>query len=147
MEGFLDFTHDKFLFRVKEGYRYSRDHFWADIQGEVAVVGIADFLQKARGDVAFLETAEAGLTVTVGQEAGRVETIKATYGILCPVAGTIVEVNSELEESPFLLNDDPYGAGWVYKVRLAEEERGEGLLAADAYLKLMIEKIIEEVKE
>lgn len=144
MEGFLEYAHDKFLFRVKEGYRYSREDFWADIQGNVAVVGITDFLQKARGDVAFLETAEPGLTVTAGQEAGKVETIKATFGILSPVAGTITEVNAELEASPFLINEDPYGKGWIYKVRLAQGERGEALLAADAYLKLMIDKVLVE---
>jgi glycine cleavage system H protein len=147
MEGFLEFAHDKFLFRVKEGYRYSRDDFWADLQGDVAVVGIADFLQKARGDVAFLETAEPGVTVTAGQEAGTVETIKATFGILCPVAGTIVEVNPELEASPFLLNEDPYGAGWIYKVRLAAGERGEALLAADAYLEVMKGKVLAQAAE
>ncbi|MBI5017890.1 MAG: glycine cleavage system protein H [Deltaproteobacteria bacterium] len=147
MEGFLEFSHDKFLFRVKEGYRYSGDDFWADVQGDVAVVGIADFLQKARGDVAFLEMAEPGVTVTAGQEAGTVETIKATFGILCPVAGTIVEVNPELEASPFLLNEDPYGAGWIYKVRLAEGERGEALLAADSYLEVMKGKVLEEANK
>ena len=82
MSEFLETTYDKFVFRVKQGYFYSRDDFWARVEDNLATVGVSDFLQKARGDVAFLETAEKETVVKQGQELGKIETIKATFGIL-----------------------------------------------------------------
>ena len=148
MSEFLETTYDKFVFRVKQGYFYSRDDFWARVEDNLATVGVSDFLQKARGDVAFLETAEKETVVKQGQELGKIETIKATFGILAPVSGTVVDVNQELESSPYLINEDPYGAGWIYKIRLDDfGTAGENLLGAEDYLELMKEKIAEEMKK
>ena len=148
MAEFLETTFEKFIFRVKVGYLYSKEDFWVDVRGTVATVGLTDFLQKSKGDVAFLETAEAGTLVKRGQELGKIETIKATFGIVSPVAGKLVEVNHELENSPHLINSDPYGAGWVYKIELADHEGDRGdLLQAESYMELMKQKIEREAKK
>jgi glycine cleavage system H protein len=148
MEDYLETSYDKFVFRVKVGYFYSKDDFWASVSGIIATVGVSDFLQKARGDVAFLETAELGAEIKQGQELGKIETIKATFAILSPVSGKIVEVNSELESSAYLINEDPYGAGWIYKIELTDFAGDQAsLLPAGGYLELMKQKIAEEMKK
>jgi len=147
MEEYLEHTYDKFIFRIKVAYRYTKDDFWVDLRSDPALIGVTDFLQKARGDVAFLETVEPGTVVERGQDVGKIETIKATFGIVSPVSGTIVEVNPALEASPFLINQDPYGAGWIYKVQLTTPAvAAEGLLSAPGYLEVMKEKVIQEAK-
>jgi glycine cleavage system H protein len=114
----------------------------------VALVGVSDFLQKARGDVAFLETVDPGTDVKQGQELGKIETIKATFGILAPVSGKVVEVNQKLESSAFLINEDPYGAGWIYKIELGDfTNDAKNLLQAEGYLELMNGKLAEEMKK
>src|SRR4030042_3171848 len=87
MGEFLEAIYEKFIFKVKVGYLYSREEFWANFQDGAATVGLTDFLQKAKGDVAFLETVEPGTEVKQGQEIGKIETIKATLGIISPVSG------------------------------------------------------------
>jgi glycine cleavage system H protein len=148
MSEFLETTHDKFVFQVKVGYLYSRDDFWANVDGNTALIGVSDFLQKTKGDVAFLETIETGTEVKQSQEIGKIETIKATFGILSPVAGKVIEVNPELEVSSYLINEDPYGAGWIYKIELANfESDKKELLQAESYLELMKVKIAEEMEK
>jgi glycine cleavage system H protein len=91
---------------------------------------------------------EAGSEVKQGQEIGKVETIKATFGIISPVTGKVAEVNTELEASPHLINQDPYGEGWVYKIELTDFEGDKGdLLSSGDYLDLMKEKIAKEMKK
>jgi glycine cleavage system H protein len=148
MTEFLETTYKKFIFKVKVGYLYSKEDFWADIRGKVATVGLADFLQKSKGDVAFLETVEPGKPVKMGQELGKIETIKATFKIISPVAGKVIGVNSELEASPHYINNDPYGKGWVYKIELSDmKDNKRELLDAESYMKLMKEKIEKEAKK
>lgn len=144
MTDFLEAAYDKFVFKVKTGYLYNREDFWADVQGNKATVGVSDLLQKSKGDVAILETVEPGTEVHQGKEIGKIETIKATFGIISPVSGKVVEVNSELENSAFLINEDPYGAGWLYKIELTSPQQDQqGLLQADAYFELMKEKVAQ----
>jgi len=148
MGEFLETRYDKFIFTVKTGYFYTKEDFWANVENHKAVVGVSDFLQKVKGDVVFLETIEAGTPIKQGQEIGKIETIKATFGILSPVGGKVAEVNSELESLPNLINEDPYGAGWLYRIELENFETDKkNLLEADAYFELMKEKIAEEVKK
>ena len=147
MQDFLETTFDKFIFRAKAGYLYSKEEFWVDVQQRLATVGLTDFLQKSKGDVAFLETVDPGTHVERGQEIGTIETIKATFGILSPVTGNVVEVNPELELKPELINNDPYGAGWIYKIELSRPEVHEDeLLPADRYMELLKEKLADEAK-
>lgn len=148
MGEFLETTYDKFVFKVRKGYFYSRDDFWAGVDGSVASIGVSDFLQKSKGDVAFLETAEVGTTVSQGREIGKIETIKATFGILSPVSGKVIEVNPELDSSSYLINEDPYGAGWIYRIELSDlESDRKGLIEDGAYLELVKQKIAEEMKK
>ena len=102
-----------------EQLRYHPEHAWARIEGGAAVVGITDFAQDELGDVVFVELPEVGQQVVLGEVFGSVESSKSVSEPLSPVAGTVLEVNGELEDAPEKINDDPYGAGWVMKVQLA----------------------------
>ena len=110
--------------------KYSKTHEWIKAEDGVAVVGISDFAQDALGDVVFVNLPAVGDEVTAGESFGDVESVKAVSDLICPVSGVVCAVNDELEDSPELLNEDPYGA-WIIKVEniTAEEE----LLTADAY--------------
>jgi glycine cleavage system H protein len=148
MAEFLEHTYEKFIFKVKEGYLYSQDEFWANFRSGAATVGLTDFLQKAKGDVAFLETVEPGLEVKRGDEIGKIETIKATFGIISPVTGKIAAVNPEMEASPYLINHDPYGAGWIYRIELKDPEGDKAqLMDAKEYFEIMKNKIAQEAKK
>jgi glycine cleavage system H protein len=147
MTEYLETTYKKFIFKVKVGYLYSKEDFWIDISDKVATIGLSDYLQKSKGDVAFLETVVPGTQVKVGQELGKIETIKATFGIISPVPGQIIQVNPVLDVSPQLLNTDPYGDGWIYKIELTDAQAARSLLLdAESYLKLMTEKVEKEAK-
>ena len=138
MAEFLETTFDKFIFKVKTGYLYTDDDYWVDILGSVATVGVTDYLQKSNGDVAFVEPVAPGKEVKKGDELGEIETIKVTLNLISPVNGRVIEVNPQLEASPELINNDPYGAGWICRIELADpEEAKTGLLRAEAYMELL----------
>jgi glycine cleavage system H protein len=148
MEEFLEYSHEKFIFKVKTGYWYSREDFWASIANAVALIGVSDFLQKVKGDVAFLETVSPGTIVKRGQELGKIESIKATFDIISPVSGKILEVNPEIEVSPYLINEAPYDSGWIYKIELLDPEGDKKELLNDRdYFELMKKKILEQARE
>jgi len=148
MDGFLETTYDKFILRVKTDCLYTRDDFWARVDGKLATVGVADFRQKTNGDVTVLDTVPPGTAAKQGEELGIIETIKATAGILSPVTGKVIEVNPQLAAKPFLINDDPYGTGWIYRMELTDPADDRvGLLDAAAYFALMKEKIAQEAKK
>ncbi|MFA5111659.1 MAG: glycine cleavage system protein H [Desulfobaccales bacterium] len=148
MTEFLETTYEKFIFKVKVGYLYSQEEFWANFQNGAAAVGLTDFLQKAKGDVAFLETVEPGVEVKRGQEIGKIETIKATFGIISPVSGKVTEVNPEIDASPYLINQDPYGAGWIYRIKLSDPEGDKNqLMEAKEYFEAMKDKVAREAKK
>ena len=110
--------------------KYTKDHEWLKMEGDIAVIGITDFAQDALGDVVFINLPEVGDTVTAGESFGDVESVKAVSDVNSPVTGVVLEINDELIDSPELLNEDPYGA-WIIKVENVTEE--EDLLAAAAY--------------
>ncbi len=110
--------------------RYTKSHEWLKEEDGVAVIGISDFAQDALGDVVFVNLPQVGDAVTAGESFGDVESVKAVSDLICPVTGVVCEVNEELEDSPELLNEDPYGA-WIIKVESVTDE--EELLSADAY--------------
>jgi len=113
---------------------YTRTHEWTRIENGTAVVGITHFAQEQLGDLTYVELPEAGATVTAGQEMGSVESVKAASELYAPVSGEVLEVNAELASSPELINQEPYGAGWMLKVKLSAEPAG--LLSAGEYEEL-----------
>ena len=110
--------------------KYTKSHEWVKFEDGVAIVGISDFAQDALGDVVFVNLPQVGDEVTAGETFGDVESVKAVSDLICPVSGTVCEVNEELDDSPENLNEDPYGA-WIIKVENISDE--EELLDADAY--------------
>ncbi len=139
---FFETTFDKFIFRVKKGYHYSREETWARIDGAVAVVGVTDFLQGRSGDVVFVETLAPDEEVSRGGTLGQIETTKAEIELVSPVSGVVTRVNPAVEQRPELLNEDPYGQGWLVEIRLADAGAStDGLLEAPAYFELLKKKL------
>ena len=116
--------------KIPAELKYSNDHEWVRMDGDVAVVGVSDFAQDALGDLVFVNLPEVGDTVTAGEPFGNVESVKTVSDLLSPVSGTVCEINEELLDAPEKINEDPYGA-WMIKVEGAEE--GEDLMDAAAY--------------
>jgi glycine cleavage system H protein len=110
--------------------KYTKDHEWMKMEGDIAVIGISDFAQDALGDVVFINLPEVGDTVTAGESFGDVESVKAVSDVNSPVTGVVVEVNEDLADSPENLNSDPYGS-WIIKVENVTET--EDLMDAAAY--------------
>ncbi len=121
---------------------YTPEHEWVSISGDVASVGITDHAQKALGDVVFVSVPAAGTRVTAGEPCGEVESTKSVSDLYSPVDGEVTEVNPEIDDDPGLVNSDPYGAGWLFRVRVDEsdDELPPGLLSAAEYSALTKEE-------
>ena len=113
--------------------RYTRTHEWVTVDGKHATVGITDFAQAQLGDVVFLELPKQGAELGAGGAFGVVESVKAASDLYSPVAGRVTEVNERLTATPELVNSDPYGEGWLIKVRLSDPSQVESLMDAAAY--------------
>jgi glycine cleavage system H protein len=113
--------------------RYTKDHEWIAVDGDVGTVGITDFAQGQLGDVVFVELPAVGKAVTKGGEAAVVESVKAASDVYAPVTGTVVAANSDLEGAPGTVNEDPQGKGWFMKVKLANPAELDGLMSEDDY--------------
>ncbi|BCT74997.1 glycine cleavage system H protein [Sinomonas cyclohexanicum] len=107
--------------KVQTGLRYSEEHEWLDTAGTPAKIGVSQVAADALGDVVYLDLPEAGGTVTAGQTCGEIESTKSVSDLYSPVSGTVVEVNQEAIDNPALVNEDPYGAGWLFTVEVSEE--------------------------
>ena len=112
---------------------YSKDHEWIRVEGDTATVGITDFAQGQLGDVVFVEVPEAGRHLSRGGEAAVVESVKAASDVYAPVGGEVIEGNQALVDDPALVNSDPEGAGWFFKLRLADTQELNDLMNADQY--------------
>lgn len=121
---------------VPEDLRYSSDHEWVRVDGDRIHIGITDYAQDALGDVVFVQPPEVGAEVEAGAPISEVESTKSVSEIYAPVAGTIVEVNSDLESQPEQINGDPYGEGWICIMEVADARALDALLGADAYRSL-----------
>jgi glycine cleavage system H protein len=143
----LELAVDKFRFRFPADLFYSESGVWVRFDGRRATVGISDFIQQRNGDVAFAEPKEPGTQVPVGEEVAIVETIKVNLSIPSPVTGRIVEINDELSTAPELINQDPYGKGWLAVLEIEDEEVGRrGLSTASEYLALARAQAEAEVR-
>lgn len=113
--------------------RYARSHEYVHIDGDNAIVGISNYAQKELGDVVFVELPQAGTTLEAGDELGSIESVKAVSELFAPVSGEVIEVNEALTEKPDLVNSDPYGDGWMIKIRMADPSELEQLMDANDY--------------
>ena len=116
---------------------YTKDHEWIRVEGEEGVVGITDHAQKELGDIVYVETPESGTAVKAGDEVGTIESVKAVSPLYSPLTGEVTDVNGGLDDAPELLNQEPYGGGWIYRMRLGETGELDGLMKAEDYEKLV----------
>jgi len=116
-----------------EGLRYHAEHDWARIEGDEAVLGITWFAQDALGELVHFEAPEVGSTITKDSSYGEVESVKAVSDVIAPLSGEILEVNAKVVEAPETVNDDPYGEGWLIRVRLSDSSEVDQLLDLHAY--------------
>ncbi|TGX54071.1 glycine cleavage system protein GcvH [Sphingomonas gei] len=112
---------------------FTEDHEWIQVDGDTATVGITAYAQSQLGDIVFVETPEAGKTVSKGDDAAVVESVKAASDVYAPVAGTVIEGNAALADNPALVNDDPEGEGWFFKLTLADAGELDALMDEAAY--------------
>lgn len=117
----------------REDRKYAETHEWAMIDGDTLVVGISAHAQKALGDVTFVEAPEVGQEVTKGKECGTIESVKAAADLFAPATGVISAVNARLEDAPEVVNEDPYGEGWIFKITGFDASDLDSLLDAQAY--------------
>lgn len=117
--------------------RYTKDHEWVLIEGDTATVGITDFAQRELGDIVYVEVETVGKSLRAGDIFGTVEAVKTVSDLYLPVAGNITELNPKLASSPELVNTDPYGEGWMIKMKLENAADAEQLMNADAYSSLV----------
>jgi len=125
---------------VPEELQYTPEHEWVAVSESTATVGITDYAQSALGDVVFVSMPAAGAKVTAGEPCGEVESTKSVSDLYSPVDGEVTEINAEIDDDPGLVNSDPYGSGWLFKVTLAADEEPPGLLSAAEYSALTKEK-------
>ena len=118
---------------IPQSLKYTKDHEWIKVDGDIATVGITDFAQGELGDIVYVEIETEGEEIEQGEVFGTVEAVKTVSDLFMPVSGTVEEVNTDLEGSPELVNEDPYEKGWMIKIRMSDQSQLDELLDADAY--------------
>ncbi len=122
---------------IPENLKYSDDHEWLRMEGEEAIIGITDFAQSELGDIVFVEVETIDETLEKGEAFGTVEAVKTVSDLLLPVGGTILELNEKLEDEPELINKDPYGEGWIVKIKVTHPAEIDEMLNSTAYKSLI----------
>jgi glycine cleavage system H protein len=123
--------------------RYTKEHEWVRLEGDVGVVGITDYAQDQLGDIVYLDLPAAGASVAQYEKMGEIESVKAVSDLFSPVTGEVVEANKEAADAPELVNNEPYGRGWLIKVRLSDRAEFDGLLSSAAYQELVAKEQAE----
>jgi len=118
---------------VAQNLRYTKEHEWVRVEGDLAIVGITDYAAHQLGDIVFVELPEIGRTLDQFAAVGVIESVKAVSDLFAPVSGEVVETNSELTSSPELVNDDPFGRGWMLRLRIGDASQLDSLLDQAAY--------------
>jgi len=116
-----------------DNLKYTKDHEWIQVQGDTGTIGVTFFAQKELGDVVFVELPEVGRRLKAGEEFGTIESVKAVSEVYSPVSGEVIEVNNALRDKPEAVNQDPYKAGWILKLKLSSPGEVAGLMDASAY--------------
>jgi glycine cleavage system H protein len=116
--------------------KYTKEHEWAKINGDTAIVGITDYAQSSLGDIVYVEMPKPGAKVEQHKQMGVIESVKAVSDIYAPLSGTIAEINGEVENDPATVNNDPYEGGWLVKIKISDQEEGKQLLDAAEYQKV-----------
>ncbi len=129
----VTFVEIKIVMNIPSELKYTKDHEWVKIDGDVAIVGITEFAQSELGDIVYVEIETIGETLNQEEVFGSVEAVKTVSDLFMPVSGEILEFNEALEGNPELVNSDPYGEGWMIKVKLTDAAQYDDLLDADAY--------------
>jgi glycine cleavage system H protein len=122
-----------------EDIKYHKEHTWVKASGKKAIVGITDYAQDALGDIVYIDLPEVDTTVEANTEMSEIESTKATSAVIAPISGTIIEVNEKLADSPEIINEDPYGKGWIAVIEMDNESEVDDLMDAGDY-----ERYIEE---
>lgn len=112
---------------------YTNDHEWARLDGEVVTIGITDYAQGELGDIIFVELPEMGITVAAGESIGTIEAVKTVSDIFAPISGELVETNGALADRPEVINSEPYGGGWIVKIKVSDVSEMDQLLSAEEY--------------
>lgn len=123
--------------KIPAELKYTQDHEWVRVEGEIAIVGVTDFAQGELGDVVFVEIETEGETLEKGETFGTVEAVKTVSDLFMPVSGEVVEFNEALADEPELVNKDAYGKGWMIKIKMSDASELEELLSATAYQKMI----------
>ena len=121
---------------IPSNLKYSKDHEWVMVDGDIATVGITEFAQSQLGDIVFVDVQTEGETLDVNEVFGAIEAVKTVADALMPVSGEIIEFNAELESAPETVNSDPYGAGWMVKIKMSNPAELDELLNAEAYAEI-----------
>jgi len=119
---------------LPEDVKYSTDHEWVKVSGDTAKIGISDYAQDQLGDIVFVELPGVGDSFAQGDEFGTLESVKAVSELYMPVGGEVTAINAELEDAPELVNNDPYGEGWMIEIKVADASQADALMDKDAYL-------------
>lgn len=122
---------------VQENLKYTKDHEWIRVEGDIAVVGITDFAQGELGDIVYVEIETVDQNVEMGNVFGTVEAVKTVSDLFMPISGNVIELNEKLESEPELVNNDPYGDGWMVKIKFDNKSELDSLLDAQGYEKLI----------
>lgn len=121
--------------KFPDDLKFAKSDEWVRVDGDTATIGVSDYAQDQLNDIVYVEMPEVGDTVTAGQSFGLVESVKAASDVLAPVSGSVAEVNGKLEDEPELINSDPYGDGWIIKIKIGDKAALDGLMDAAAYEK------------
>lgn len=122
---------------IPEGLKYTNDHEWIKVDGDTAIIGITDFAQGELGDIVYVDVDTVGESLDAEEVFGSIEAVKTVSDLFLPVDGEIIELNEEIEDAPEKINEDPYGSGWIIKIKVADSGQLDGLLDAAAYKDLI----------
>ncbi len=122
---------------IPDNLKYTKDHEWIKVNGDEAIVGVTDYAQNELGDIVFIEVETVGETLDMEETFGTIEAVKTVSDMFMPVSGEVLEFNEELEQSPEIVNSDPYGKGWIIKIRMSDPGQLDDLLDAAAYKELI----------